>query len=665
MIKLKLLYFLLLFFVFSCIVCAQNFKKINELKSVISKCKEDTVKIEKLLDISQQTFKINFNTSMLYANQAFELAEKLKFAKGMANAYNTMADAYWFHLDYEKAQLFYFKAYRINDSIHDQKSLAYSLYNIGWVMGIQQNNTEGLNYLYKSLRIYISLKDTLGSGFVYNGLASYFQNQYKQINCKAYFDSAIIYFNKSMVIAKKNGSRENLGASYLNIGELFYDKNTIDSSFFYTNKGLDIYREIQDSTNIMNSFLMLAKCHLILNHAEKALDIYQEAYTFYLSHDLQNQQISCLKGLSEVSYKLGNYKDSYNYYQKYTVIKEKSDKEIYNSNFDDLKTSYSLQKSEGQVKELNQANEIQLLKNKKNTYFIFALIGFAIAILIIALLLMKQNKQKQLVNYKLQLQNKIISEKKQEIDHSIQYAKGIQQAVLPDESELSNQFGQSFILYKPKDVVSGDFYWFGKINNDFYCIVADCTGHGVPGALMSIIGAEKIGQAIREKNITQPETILSFLNHQIKYILKQHSDQAKQKDGMDLVLLKFNTISNEVEFCGANRPLYLVRNKELIEYKPDKVSLGGFTSEQQPFTTTKISLQKNDSLYLFTDGYADQFGGNDGKKFMTKNLKNLFIAIAELSADQQKEKIDVTFNTWQKDYEQVDDVLVIGIKIDS
>jgi serine phosphatase RsbU (regulator of sigma subunit) len=290
-------------------------------------------------------------------------------------------------------------------------------------------------------------------------------------------------------------------------------------------------------------------------------------------------------------------------------------------------------------------------------------LAIAFIVIVVAGMLYKQNKQKQLTNIQLKEQNHIIAEKKQEIDNSIQYAKGIQLAILPNVQELNVQFPQSFVYYKPKDVVSGDFYWFSKVDKDFYCIAADCTGHGVPGALMSIIGMDKIVQAIFEKKISVPGEILSFLNKQIKQVLKQHSDASKQMDGMDLALLKFNESLTEVEFSGANRPLFIIRDKVIIEYKADKMAIAGFTSNEQQFTTTKIALHKNDSLFIFTDGYADQFGGDTGKKFMSKNLKELLLSISELSSKEQEEKIANAFVNWKKSYEQVDDVLIIGIKI--
>ncbi len=369
-----------------------------------------------------------------------------------------------------------------------------------------------------------------------------------------------------------------------------------------------------------------------------------------------------VKGLAEAWYELGDYKKAFEYHRIYSELKEKIDKEMYSTTISNLQGSYSLEKSEVQIEQLKQTNEINELKNKKNGYFIVILLAVALVVLVTAALLFRQNKQKQLVNARLQNQNQIIAEKKQEIDNSIQYAKGIQQAVLPTASELHDEFKDSFIYYKPKDIVSGDFYWFSKVGSQFYCIAADCTGHGVPGALMSIIGIDKIVQAVFEKQISVPGKILSFLNLQIKKVLKQHSDASKQKDGMDIALLKF-TSHHEVEFSGANRPLYLVRDGELKEFKANKTAIAGFTPDEQEFETTTVQLQSNDCLYIFTDGYADQFGGPEAKKFMSKNLKALLVSVAPLTAAEQLSKIESSFLEWKKDFEQVDDVLIIGIKI--
>jgi serine phosphatase RsbU (regulator of sigma subunit) len=662
MFKAKLIFFLIFFNCWS-VVFSQDEKAINQLKKEIASCNEDTIKVRKLVKLTLKLSRNDFKNALASAYDAFSLARKLNYTQGEIRVYNSIGDSYWYHSDYEKAQEYYFKAYRISDSIHDDRQIANSLYNIGWIVCIQQHNYAESNYLYKSWNIFERLKDTIGMLRIYGGLSSFYADRYTESNSKQYFDSAIIYFNKGIKVAKKAGLSLELGTIYGNMGELFYLQKDYPSAVFYNSKCFDIKKASHDSSSMVICLTSMGLCALKTNQTKEAIRLFNDVISFTSRHDIKDIQSKALEGISEAYYLMKDYKTAYDYHNKYVVIKDQIDKETYSTNISNLQSNYSLGKSEANVKQLTQTNEIQELKNKKNTYFIFGLLAIAFIVIIVASLLFKQNKQKQLTNLQLKEQNHIIAEKKHEIDNSIQYAKGIQQAILPSVEELINHLPQSFVYYKPKDVVSGDFYWFSNVGDDFYCIAADCTGHGVPGALMSIIGMDKIVQAVFEKKISNPGLILSYLNQQIKQVLKQQSDSSKQMDGMDLALLKFNKSFTTVEFSGANRPLIIIRDKVIIEYKADKLAIAGFTSNEQQFTTTKIDLQKNDSLYIFTDGYADQFGGESGKKFMSKKLKELLVSISDLPHKQQEQHIATAFGDWKGSYEQVDDVLIIGIKI--
>ncbi|MBK7818650.1 MAG: serine/threonine-protein phosphatase [Sphingobacteriaceae bacterium] len=224
---------------------------------------------------------------------------------------------------------------------------------------------------------------------------------------------------------------------------------------------------------------------------------------------------------------------------------------------------------------------------------------------------------------------------------------------------------ENFIFYKPKDVVSGDFYWY-LINEDqkgLLLACADCTGHGVPGALMSMVGINILQQLSVERKMRSPGLILKYLNAEIKNSLKQNSDQSIQRDGMDIAIIHLDLASNKLTYAGDNRPLYIVRNREVIEYKATKHAIGGFTKYDQAFEEVKIDLQRDDLICLSTDGYADQFGGPEAKKFMTKNLKALLVKIAHLSAAEQMVELETVFNNWKGRHMQVDDVLIIGLRL--
>lgn len=257
-------------------------------------------------------------------------------------------------------------------------------------------------------------------------------------------------------------------------------------------------------------------------------------------------------------------------------------------------------------------------------------------------------------------QKKIIEEKNKDITDSINYAQRIQRSILPTEKEIVDIFPNTFVLFKPRDIVSGDFYQFKKAGDYKYAILADCTGHGVPGALMSMIGSNLLHQIIIEKQIKEPNSILSALHKEVKSTLRQTSE-VQSHDGMDasVVLLK----DNKIYIASANRPVYIVTDGVLNELKPDKRSIGGSQSmDDVVFNVTEMDVVPNMIIYLFSDGYADQFGGEAGKKFKVKNLSELLVSIHAKPLEVQKEILNITFDNWKKQLEQVDDVSLIGIR---
>jgi phosphoserine phosphatase RsbU/P len=267
----------------------------------------------------------------------------------------------------------------------------------------------------------------------------------------------------------------------------------------------------------------------------------------------------------------------------------------------------------------------------------------------------------------LEEKNEIIEEKNKDISDSINYAQRIQHAVLPPLEKLDKVLNEYFVLYKPKDVVSGDFYWHssGKITvngeeQDVVVLAAvDCTGHGVPGALMSIIGSTILNQTVANATINTPADALSFLNKEVTKILNSI------KDGMDMALVTINTHTMELQYAGANNPIYIVRRKQFMEIKPDKKAIGADTenADVKVFTNHVIPLEKGDCIYLFTDGYADQFGGPLGKKFKYKKFQELLVEIQDNTIDEQKVILNYHHEQWKGNLEQVDDILVIGVKV--
>jgi serine phosphatase RsbU (regulator of sigma subunit) len=257
----------------------------------------------------------------------------------------------------------------------------------------------------------------------------------------------------------------------------------------------------------------------------------------------------------------------------------------------------------------------------------------------------------------------IIEEKNKNITDSIHYAKRIQEAKLPKKEEIYSALSDCFVLFKPKDIVSGDFYFFCKNNKSTFIAVADCTGHGVPGAFMSMIGFGKLDEAVAHSSDTSE--ILKHLNIGIKNSLHQSDSIESTRDGMDIAICSVDTKSRIIKYAGANRPLWLIRNNmtEIEEIKGTKKAIGGLTDDNQHFNSHELKLQKGDTFYISTDGYADQFGGQNGKKLMTKKFKEILLEIRNKPMKDQKNHLDNFIENWKAKTEQVDDILVIGVKL--
>lgn len=265
---------------------------------------------------------------------------------------------------------------------------------------------------------------------------------------------------------------------------------------------------------------------------------------------------------------------------------------------------------------------------------------------------------------KIEKQKEEIEEQKKHITDSIYYARRIQNAILPSFKLISSHLKDYFILYLPKDIVSGDFYWVHETDGLFMLAAVDCTGHGVPGAFMSIVGFNQLNQAVTVKKARSASTILDELNKGVITTLNENKTEGSIKDGMDMALCILDLKSRKAEFAGANNPMYLIRNKKLIKYKADRFPIGAFEgSKPQLFVNHEINLEVNDCLYLFSDGYADQFGGPDDKKFMYKRFEELLFEVHTKPMATQKEILMTRFLEWKGNDDQIDDILVMGVRI--
>jgi PAS domain S-box-containing protein len=272
-------------------------------------------------------------------------------------------------------------------------------------------------------------------------------------------------------------------------------------------------------------------------------------------------------------------------------------------------------------------------------------------------------------------QTEIIEEKNKDLTDSIRYAQRIQRSILPEDEDLTKAFPNAFVFYRPKDIVSGDFYWYAKRGAQHFFVVADCTGHGVPGAFMSMLGSSKLKEIIHTKDVTEPGQIVSQLHREIRETLRQETDSRESAlDGMDLAMIRYDETAGELRYAGALRPLLCFRAGQhdengqpaWQEIKPDRVPVGGMQTEPvREFHATTLELAPGDTFYMYTDGFPDQFGGPKGKKYMDKRLKRLLAQLQEYPMQEQYDQVVREIDGWMgKQYEQIDDILLAGIRFD-
>jgi len=275
----------------------------------------------------------------------------------------------------------------------------------------------------------------------------------------------------------------------------------------------------------------------------------------------------------------------------------------------------------------------------------------------------KANKLLGDKNIAINEQKELVTEKNKEITDSINYARKIQDAMLPSQKVLDEYFRDNFIFYQPKDIISGDFYWALRKEDKLYLASADFTGHGVPGALMSMIGVAFLRQIINEMNVTDTSEILNRLHSMVLNTLNEDISTRNSKDGMNVALLKIDLLNKKAQFYGAVRPLYISSKKGFEIVKGDGYSIGGIKSMEETFSSVDIDLSGGKSFYLFSDGFVDQFGQVNGKKFMVKKLQNLLSEVCALPMEEQLHCISKDFNDWKGSVDQTDDVLLLGIKV--
>ncbi|MEK6844713.1 MAG: tetratricopeptide repeat protein, partial [Nanoarchaeota archaeon] len=521
----------------------------------------------------------------------------------------------------------------------------------------QEKYEKALEYYNKSFNIMKKLNDSLGISHALNNFGAIFEEQKEH-------KKALKYFFNSLEIANKIKNKDQEALCYDNIAIVYRKENNIEKAFEYYQKSLIIHKELEDKEGLATNFINICDIYLKKKNYSLALKNLKKADT--LAKEINSLDLSkdIYLNFSEVYEAKDNLDSALKYYKKFSETKDSLLNSESLKQVAEIETKYQTEKKELENTSLKKDNQIIEEKNTKQKWGLFGLIGILGLGGIFGYSLHKSRK-------KIQEKNREITEKNREITDSINYAKNIQTSILPKEEEFNKLLPENFVFYKPKDIVSGDFYWLTEKDEKIFFSACDCTGHGVPGAFIHATINAFLNSAINEKQLEKPNEIFNYVRKNIINSLKSKGENIEQKDGMDSVLCVLDKSQNTLEFACANNPLYLIRDNKITDFKEDRMPVG-YSDELKPFKNNVIELKKNDMIYLFSDGYPSQFGGPKGKKFMKKNLRELLFSISQKPVNEQKEILNKTIDDWmayinpnnKKPYEQTDDLCVIGVRFD-
>ena len=616
-----------------------------------------------------QYFEGNSIKALEYYNRSMKINEEVGDKLSMATTLSNIGGIYLDKSDIKSSLEYIFKALKIQEEIKDDEGIAYSLDGLTNIFIFQRDTAKALECLEKSMKIRKSTGDKRGYTFSLNSAGVLYSN-------KGELEKALGYYMTSLDLCEQIGEKAGLGNVNQAIGSIYLSiankkraardlsaDSLYSTALNYLMKGLKYSEEVQEMYIVSTALTSIGKCYLAQKKLVQAIEYGQRALrTAKKLEYADGIKISSLL-LYEIYRNQGKWQNALAMHELYVQMSDSVfNQETQKSTFKQ-QTKYEYEKQQV-LKDAEHQKELAVAEEEKKQQRIVSyavglgLLLVAIFSVIIFNRLRVTRKQKI-----------IIEQKNKHITDSINYAKRIQDSILPSHDELLKQFSDYFIFFRPKDIVSGDFYWLSAHNGKIIFAIADCTGHGVPGAFMSMIGNTLLNEIVNEKFIFQPAEILNQLNEGVVHAL--HQESRSQDDGMEISVCLFEIDKKKITFAGAGHSLIIVKNKIIEIIKGDVFSIGSLFGPSSSirnenffaFSQKEIPLSENQMLYFSTDGFADQRGGTGGKRFFTKQLEELLLNVSSLPIKTQEEKIMKAFENWKGNYTQQDDVLLAGIKL--
>ncbi len=656
-------------------------------------------------------------------NRCLKLQKEALDKHGVGESLNYIGDLYFDTGNIPKALEYFNKSMGVYEEIKDKEGMAVSFNNLGVLYSNQGDNFKGIEFYQKSLKIYEQLKNTEDIAITLSNLGNLSQSNGDDLKAIEYYKKALQIseeqgysrgvaisninlgvmcfergdrikarelFNKSIEINLEINEKQELARAYNNLGSTYVDSDELYNGLKFYKKALAIFEEIHDKRGVAQVMNNISETLLevgglnnqqkmeLLNYAKKSLEISHEVgFIEEIKHASEL--------LSKVYSKNGEWKKAFEMHELYKKMSDSLNNEASHKAYVKQQFKYEYEKkSEADSLRVFEEKKVISAQLKQERTLRFSLYGGVLLLFVFGSFMFNRfrvtNKQKKIIEAKekqTQEQKHEIEEKHKEITDSINYAERIQRSFLATKELLDENLKEYFVLFKPKDVVSGDFYWASKLSNgNFALVTADSTGHGVPGAIMSILNISCLKESVKE-GLLQPAEILNRTRNLIIETLAKDGSKEGGKDGMDASLICFDFERKKLSIAAANNPVWIVRRNpapfshgegrgdeaQIIEIKPDKMPIGKHDKQDVSFTQQEIEIQTGDVIYTLTDGFPDQFGGESGKKFMIKKLREYIASIAHLPMHQQKQLLEGTFANWVGNLEQVDDVCLIGVRI--
>ena len=618
--------------------------------------------------------------------KALETAKEINFKKGISRSYNSLGIAYYDQGSYDESIEYFLKALKIHEELGDKQNMTACYNNIGLIHQEQGSYDKAIEYLQKALAIHEERSDKRGMSICYFNIGNIFNKQ-------GSYDKAIEYYNRALKQFEELGDKRAIANSTHNLGETYENLGFFNKAVEYLLRALRLYEEIGDKMGIAITDVSIANLNVSLadsvavtesqrlKYLNQAIAYGNKSIVNAKEMNLMPQIKGAAKILMTTYGKLGNYKKAMEFAGILITTQDSMFTEDKTRAIQEMSSKYETEKKQQQI----EIQESQLIAKdariKQQKTFRNALIGGLGAIVIIVFVIAyayvqkrkdnkkisEQNDKILRINIDLKQLNETITRQKDEIISSINYARRIQSAILPPERYITELLKENFIFFKPKEIVSGDFYWITQVKNYIILASADCTGHGVPGAFMSMLGISYLNEIVQVMEITQANQILNELRKQIILSLRQSGEKTEPKDGMDIALCVIDNEKRIMQYSGANNPLYIINNNNgeslLREIKGDPMPVGVTISSEGLFTNHEIKLENGDTFYIFSDGFIDQSGGDKGQRFTSKRFKNMLLDIHNQPLVEQKEIIERNLKNWMGVNAQRDDILVIGARV--